>query len=77
MIKEFNDRDSRDENSKGIPYWLSVDNEQVIKGKPMNDEVGVYDIDIKVSDPLGKHSIQKLRIYVSNKNSRPELNAKY
>ena len=36
----------------------------------MNDEVGEYDIDIKVSDPLGKHSIQTLKIYVSNKNSR-------
>ena len=62
------------ENGDGLPYWLSIDNEQVIRGKPMNDEVGEYDIDIKVSDPLGKHSIQTLKIYVSNKNSKPEIN---
>ena len=55
-----------------LPDWLIFDNsDTTIIGLPTNDEVGVYEISLTVSDDSGATSVQSFDLNVVNVNDQP------
>ena len=56
------------------PYWLSIDSlTGLLIGIPTNDEVGTYNVTIKVEDGNGGQAIQNYTLHVINVNDPPVL----
>ncbi len=56
------------------PYWLSIDSlTGLVSGIPTNDEIGTYDVTIKVDDGNGGQAIQNYTLHVQNVNDPPVL----
>lgn len=56
-----------------LPSWLSLSRDGMLKGTPKNEDVGMHEITVRVTDRAGKSDDANLLINVVNTNDSPKF----
>tara|TARA_B100001093_G_scaffold358158_1_gene342751 strand:+ start:1412 stop:13663 length:12252 start_codon:yes stop_codon:yes gene_type:complete len=90
LLKRFNDIDN--ENNKlvieikkvndsgelvSLPEWLQFESNGLLKGTPLNKDVGIVKLHVSATDPLGLKNSFLTSLQVGNINASPVIDIKY
>ncbi|MGI9264828.1 MAG: putative Ig domain-containing protein, partial [Gammaproteobacteria bacterium] len=57
----------------GLPASLSISNQGVISGRPLQSDVGPYQVQVTATDPSNENVSQQFKLTVTDVNDPPEL----